>query len=86
MLLYEHGTDLFGEPRVAKQETAERQLLDWYRERLRRVFGEVSEAYLVCNTKGAHLYYLIWAGRNATGLKIANHVLSSGTKVGHLKR
>jgi three-Cys-motif partner protein len=85
-LLYEHGTDLFGEPRVAKQETAERQLLDWYRERLRKVFGEVSEAYLVCNTKGAHLYYLIWAGRNATGLKIANHVLSSGTKVGRSKR
>lgn len=85
-LLYEHGTDLFGEPRVAKQEAAERQLLDWYRERLRTAFGEVSEAYLVCNTKGAHLYHLIWAGRNVTGLKIANYILSSGTKLGRSKR
>lgn len=80
-LLYEEGTDLFGERRVAKQETAERRLLAWYRERLKRAFGSVSEAYLVTNTKGAHLYHLVWAGRNQTGLKIANHVLTSGKKL-----
>jgi three-Cys-motif partner protein len=79
-LLYEEGTDLFGERRIAKQETAERRLLAWYRDRLKKVFGEVSDAFLVKNTKGAHLYHLIWAGRNATGLKIANYVLSTGTK------
>lgn len=80
-LLYEEATDLFGERRIAKQETAERRLLGWYRERLKRAFGGVSEAYLVTNTKGAHLYYLLWAGRNQTGLKIANYVLSSGRKL-----
>lgn len=80
-LLYEEGTDLFGEPRIAKQETAERRLLDWYRVRLKRAFGEVSQAYLVTNTRGAHLYHLLWAGRNPTGLKIADYVLSSGKKL-----
>ena len=80
-LLYAEGTDLFGEPQVAKQDEAERRLLAWYRLRLKRAFGEVSEAFLVTNTRGAHLYHLLWAGRNPTGLKIANHVLSSGKRV-----
>lgn len=80
-LLYEEGTDLFGERRIAKQETAERRLLAWYRERLARAFGDVSDAHLVTNTRGAHLYYLLWAGRNPTGLKIANYVLSSGKRL-----
>lgn len=32
-------------------------------------------------TKGAHLYHLLWAGRNTTGLRIANYVLASGARL-----
>jgi len=80
-LLYEEGTDLFGERRVAKQVTAEGRLLAWYRDRLTRAFGAASDAYLVTNTRGAHLYHLLWAGRNETGRRIANYVLSTGTRL-----
>jgi hypothetical protein len=47
----------------------------------RSVFGHVSTARLIKNTRGNPLYYLIWAGPNATGLKGAEHILSKGEKL-----
>jgi hypothetical protein len=57
------------------------KLLEWYRSRLKDIFGYVSTARLIKNTRGNPLYYLIWAGSNATGLKGAEHILSKGDRV-----
>jgi three-Cys-motif partner protein len=77
---YEESQDLFG-AKTQKLEDAAPRLLNWYRSRLRHVFGHVSTARLIRNTRGNPLYYLIWAGPNATGLKGANHILSKGDLV-----
>lgn len=79
-LAYEKGTDLFG-PKVQKVSGSGLKLLEWYRSRLRTVFGHVSTARLIKNTRGNPLYYVIWAGPNTTGLKGAEHILSKGEKL-----
>jgi three-Cys-motif partner protein len=63
------------EEQVRKRDDAAERLVAWYRGRLKTAFGFVSSARLVTNSKGGHLYYLIFAGPNATGAKIASHVL-----------
>jgi three-Cys-motif partner protein len=78
-LAYETRTDLFG-PQVQKVPESGSRLLEWYRSRLRAAFGNVSTARLIKNTRGNPLYYLIWAGPNATGLKGAEYILSKGEK------
>lgn len=78
--VYEHHVDLLGTS-TRKREDAGMRLLEWYRRRLREAFGHVSPAKLIRNTRGGHLYYLIWAGPNALGLKGAHHVLSKGESV-----
>jgi len=79
-LAYEESTDLFG-PKVRKVSDSGIKLLEWYRSRLKDIFGHVSTARLIKNTRGNPLYYLIWAGPNATGLKGAEHILSKGDRV-----
>jgi three-Cys-motif partner protein len=79
-LAYEEKTDLFG-PKVQKVSGSGLRLLEWYRSRLRAAFGHVSTARLIKNTRGNPLYYLIWTGPNATGLKGAEHILSKGEKI-----
>jgi len=63
------------EAELRKRPDAGDRLLAWYRERLKSAFGQVSTARLIRNSKGGHLYYLVFAGPNATGAKIASHVL-----------
>jgi three-Cys-motif partner protein len=63
------------EAAVRKRSDAGDRLLHWYRERLKSAFGHVSTARLITNSKGGHLYYLVFAGPNPTGAKIASHVL-----------
>jgi three-Cys-motif partner protein len=58
-----------------KRRNAAERLLKWYRERLKAAFGYVSPAQLICNTRGGHLYYLIWAGPHQKGLDGARHIL-----------
>jgi three-Cys-motif partner protein len=79
-ITYEEGTDLFG-TRREKVDDAGKRILEWYRGRLRKAFGHVSTARLITNTRGNPLYYLIWAGPNATGLKGAEYILSKGERV-----
>jgi len=78
-LVYETTHDLLG-PRTDKVADAAGRLLYWYRQRLKAAFGHVSEAQLITNTKGGHLYYLIWAGPHPLGLQIANAVLTRGKR------
>ncbi|MGG5819686.1 hypothetical protein [Falsiroseomonas sp. HW251] len=58
---YEESADLFG-PKTRKLRDSGQRLLEWYRGRLEAAFGHVSPARLIRNTRGGHLYYLIWAG------------------------
>jgi three-Cys-motif partner protein len=69
----------FGD-QLRKHDDAAKRLVRWYRERLKTAFGFVSKERLITNSKGGHLYYLIFAGPNATGAKIASHVLSAGAR------
>ena len=71
----EEVTDLGG-TRTVKFADSETRLLDWYRGRLEAAFGFVSRAQLITNTRGGRLYYLIWAGPRAEGLKGADHILT----------
>ena len=78
--VYEEQTDLLGAT-TQKRPDAGKRLLEWYRARLKDTFGYVSPAKLIKNTRGGHLYYLIWAGPHRLGLKGADHVLSKGESV-----
>ncbi len=77
---YDQRDDLLG-LRTVKFEDAGTRLLKWYRARLKVVFGHVSPARLIRNTRGGHLYYLIWAGTHSKGLEGAQYILSRGDKV-----
>ncbi len=72
--VYATETGLF-ESKVRKRSDAAKRLLAWYRGRLKAAFGHVSTARLITNSKGGYLYYLVFAGPNATGAKIASYVL-----------
>ncbi|WP_242342706.1 three-Cys-motif partner protein TcmP [Anaeromyxobacter terrae] len=76
-VVYSTETDLFGDKVPRKWEDAGDRLLAWYRDRLQVAFGHVSAARLIKNSKGGHLYYLVFAGPNRTGAKIASHVLGT---------
>ena len=78
-LLYSRREGLFG-PAVAKQDDSGDVLVRWYRERLKAVFGYVTEAREVQTVSGRPLYYLIFAGPNRTGAKIASVVLRQGAR------
>jgi three-Cys-motif partner protein len=79
-LIYEQQGGLFGNT-IKKKDEADDILANWYAGRLKDLFGESSSPYMVKNTKNRGLYYLIWAGKNATGKKIASDVLTQGEKV-----
>jgi len=79
-VVYPKTQGLFG-PQQAKAGDAERRLVLWYGERLGEIFGYVSHPYLMRNTRGGHLYFLIFAGPNKTGKRIADDVLKGGFKI-----
>lgn len=80
-LLYEDAKDLFGEVTRTKTANSGDQLAKWYRGRLRDLFGHAALPRLITNGQGGHLYYLLHAGPNATGVKIANEVLMRSAKL-----
>ena len=79
-LVYESKTDLFG-PKIGKVTDSGTRLLEWYRGRLWQIFGHVSTARLIKNTRGNPLYFLIWAGPHRKGLVGAEYILSKGEPV-----
>ena len=78
-LLYRTEDDLFG-GKTKKVADASDVLVKWYRRRLKEAFGYVTMAREVQSTTGRPLYYLIFAGPNKTGAKIAGHVLMQGAR------
>lgn len=64
--------------------TTHPQILTGFEELFTLVFGvpfKVSKAALIRNTRGAHLYYLLLASHNKTGVQIADEILSAGEAV-----
>lgn len=62
------------------------RLLELYRTRLRSAFGHVSTPRLIRNTRGAPLYYLLWAGPNKKGLEGADYILTMGERLNRRQR
>lgn len=77
---YEERDGLFGAETLKLADSGLR-LLEWYRGRLKHIFGHVSSGRLIRNTQGGHLYYLVWAGPHKKGLDGAQHILSKGDRV-----
>lgn len=77
---YNFRRGLFGEE-VSKFEDADKRLVRWYRGRLNELFGYAAAPRLIRNSRGSPLYFLLFAGPNATGAKIANDVLKQGEAV-----
>jgi three-Cys-motif partner protein len=80
-VLYKPHKTLFGDEAQSKIDDSGVALLNWYRGRLRKAFAHVSKAALIRNTRGGHLYYLLLASHNRTGVKIADDILSAGEVV-----
>ncbi len=79
-LLYRRRENLFGEDATEKVRRAGDVLASWYRGRLKEAFGYVSAAREIKNTRGVPIYYLIFAGPNRTGARIANEILKQGAR------
>lgn len=77
-VLYKKAKTLFDDDAQEKVTASGEALLKWYRDRLRKHFKHVSKAALITNTRGGHLYYLLLASQNKTGVKIADDILSAG--------
>lgn len=80
-LVYERATDLFGAESSRKSEGAAERLLALYHGRLKAQFGHVVTPSLVRNTRGAPLYYLLWAASHCRGAPIAEHIMALGSRV-----
>lgn len=76
--VYHRPEGLFGSGALQKRTNYMERLLELYRSKLRRAFGYVSTPRLIRNTRGAPLYYLVWAGPHPAGLKGADYVLRMG--------
>lgn len=79
-LAFTTTSGLFGEEQMKRADASE-LLLGYYLDRLKAIFGNVSVPSLVKNTRGAPLYYLIWAGKHPTGQRIADHILRLGDRL-----
>lgn len=80
-LVYRERTDLFGETTIQKVDNAAQRLLGYYVDRLKKVFKHVATPSAVRNTRGAPIYYMLWAGPHPLGHRIADNILSKGEKV-----
>ena len=78
----ERNGGLFDTSGFEKREDYADRLLQLYRARLKTAFGHVSTPRMIRNSKGAPLYYLLWAGPHSKGLEGANHILSMGESLG----
>lgn len=78
---YHRTLDLFGEEVTTKKEGVAQDLLDLYLQRLRKLFPHVAPPRLIRNTRQSPLYFLLWAGPNQLGLRVAAHILAQGEKL-----
>jgi three-Cys-motif partner protein len=80
-IVYRNDSTLFGLDTV-KVDHSGHELVRWYAEQqLGSCFKFVTAARLIRNSHGGHLYYLIHAGHNATGHRIAEHIMKLGEAI-----
>ncbi|MBA1344959.1 three-Cys-motif partner protein TcmP [Rhizobium sp. WYCCWR 11146] len=79
-----HG--LFASTEIRKRDDYSDRLLELYRRNLKNAFGFVSTPRLICNTRGAPLYYLLWAGPHRKGLEGADYILRMGDKLPKVRK
>jgi three-Cys-motif partner protein len=79
--VYHRPDELFGAGELQKRPDYRERLLELYRAKLRMAFGHVSAPRLIRNTRGAPLYYLLWAGPHKKGLEGADYVLKMGERL-----
>jgi three-Cys-motif partner protein len=80
--VYHRPEELFGAGELQKRPDYRVRLLELYRGKLRKAFGHVSAPRLIRNTRGAPLYYLLWAGPHRKGLEGADYILKMGERLG----
>ncbi|HSF95589.1 MAG TPA: three-Cys-motif partner protein TcmP [Thermohalobaculum sp.] len=85
-LAYEEPNGLFGPEPTRKSEATAERLLALYHGRLKDAFGHVVSPSLVTNTRGAPLYYLMWAASHSRGAPIADHIMTLGRRIKPPKR
>lgn len=73
-VVYETQPTLFGMETYKTGDSGDK-LAKWYADRMKSLFGFGCPPRLIRNAHGGHLYYLIFAGPNKTGAKIAEEVL-----------
>lgn len=79
--VYQHRTGLFNTSGFEKRAYYSERLLELYRASLKAAFGYVSSPRLIRNTRGAPLYYLLWAGPHRKGLEGADYILTMGERL-----
>ena len=79
--VYQRREGLFETGGLEKRADYSERLLELYRARLRAAFGHVSSPRLIRNTRGAPLYYLLWAGPNRKGMEGADYILTMGERL-----
>ncbi|QMW21486.1 three-Cys-motif partner protein TcmP [Sandaracinobacteroides saxicola] len=79
--VYQPEGGLFSSKEPAKRTDYHTRLLGLYLSQLADAFGHVSQPRLIRNSRGAPLYYLIWAGPHKKGLEGANYVLTMGERL-----
>ena len=77
---YYHFENLFGEMEVIKHTGTVKILRNFYFRRLKKHFRYVMGPRLIYNTRGSHLYDLIWAGQNHVGARGAQHIFDHGKR------
>ena len=80
-LAYEHHDALFGNSLLQESKETAVRFLSLYHWRLKDAFGHTVAPSLVKNTKGAPLYYLMWASSHGRGVGIADHIMKLGDRI-----
>lgn len=79
--LYEEDLTLFGADTVLIKQSG-KELGQRFRKRLMQIFPYCTVPVLMTNSKNAPLYCLLFAGHNATGVKIADEIFGKFLRMG----
>jgi three-Cys-motif partner protein len=80
--VYGERSSLFANSGFEKRDDYIDRLLKLYCSNLEEAFGNVAAPRLIRNTRGAPLYYLLWAGPHPKGQEGANYILKMGQRLG----
>lgn len=80
-LVYPERVSLFGDSEPSKIGDAPDVLTRLYQKKLQSVFKHVAKPALITNTRGAPLYYLIWAGQHRKGMEGAEYILGDYSRL-----